>query len=86
MFNFLRVLRQPLFPCLASSERDSMSASGVCTQSISIVSFAVCSRQIDLGLLVLVFFFFYFDCFVELCRECLEGLVGVFCLFFLVGL
>lgn len=58
MFNFLRVLRQPLFPCLASSERDSMSASGVCTQSISIVSFAVCSRQIDLGLLVLVFFFF----------------------------
>lgn len=25
-----------------------------------------------------VCFFFYFDCFVELCRECLEGLVGGF--------
>lgn len=27
---------------------------------------------------MLFVFFFYFDCFVELCRECLEGLVGGF--------
>lgn len=65
---FLRVLREPLFPCLAASERDGIK----CIPRIFPSFPSLCAA----GKLMTVIFF-PFSCCVDLCRECPEGFGGV---------